>query len=133
MCCSGSSSSNDADTSDDGSFTASEHKCSFEWNFLRLRVDGDNFVVVIVLALLTYVDDDFNDDLLAELDEDAVLVDSSPTQRTECIKVVVISRERSVSSIETLSCTRVESRLTRGKIIREIRKGERSRFLSHLG
>lgn len=120
MCCSGSSSSNDADTSDDGSFTASEHKCSFEWNFLRLRVDGDNFVVVIVLALLTYVDDDFNDDLLAELDEDAVLVDSSPTQRTECIKVVVISRERSVSSIETLSCTRVESRLTRGKIIREI-------------
>ena len=107
MCCSGSSSSNDADTSDDGSFTASEHKCSFEWNFLRLRVDGDNFVVVIVLALLTYVDDDFNDDLLAaELDEDAVLVDSSPTQRAECI-VVVISRERKVSSIETLSCKRV--------------------------
>ena len=46
---------------------------------------------------LTYVDDDFNDDLLAaELDEDAVLVDSSPTQRAECIKVVVISRERGV-------------------------------------
>ena len=106
MCCSGSSSSNDADTSDDGSFTASEHKCSFEWNFLRLRVDGDNFVVVIVLALLTYVDDDFNDDLLAELDEDAVLVDSSPTQRAECI-VVVISQESKVSSIETLSCKRV--------------------------
>ena len=106
MCCSGSNSSNDADTFDDGSFTASEHKCSFEWNFLRLRVDGDNFVVVIVLPLLTYVDDDFNDDLLAELDEDAVLVDSSPTQRTECI-VVVISAERSVRILETSSCKRV--------------------------
>jgi hypothetical protein len=35
-----------------------------------------------------------------------VLVDSSPSQRTECI-VVVISQERSVSSIETLSCKRV--------------------------
>ena len=87
MCCSGSNSSNDAETFDDGSFTASEHKCS-ELNFRRLRVEGDNFVVVIVLPLLTYVDDDFND-LLAELDEEAVLVDNSPTQRTEYIVVVI--------------------------------------------
>jgi len=102
MCCSGSNSSNDAETFDDGSFTAFDsHKCS-ELNFRRLGDKCDFLVVVIVLPLLTYVDDDFNDDdLLAELDEDAVLVDSSPTQRTECI-VVVISPERSVRRVSRL-------------------------------
>ena len=103
MCCSGSNSSNDAETFDDGSFTASEHKCS-ELNFRRLRVEGDNFVVVIVLPLLTYVDDDFNDDLLAELDEEAVLVDNSPTQRTEYIVVVISERSKCIETF--LLCAR---------------------------